>query len=207
MDERPTKNKPTVLDRLHEDSQALGFSFASEPLVGALLCTLAATKPGGRLLELGTGTGVGTSWLLQGMSQSSRLTTVEIDLRMMEVAQRHLSADRRVEFQLADGGEWLTSQEAASFDLIFADAWPGKYSHLEEALKLLKVGGLYVIDDMIPQANWPDDHAPKVERLVADLEQREGLVLTKLAWSSGIIIATRRDDVVTKCFHRSFETR
>jgi len=34
---------------------------ASEPLVGALLRTLAASKSGGRLLELGTGTGIATS--------------------------------------------------------------------------------------------------------------------------------------------------
>lgn len=207
MDEQPNQNRPAVLERLHEDSQALGFSLSSEPLVGTLLCTLAATKPGGHLLELGTGAGIGTAWLLQGMNQSSRLTTVENDLRMMEVAQRHLSGDGRVTFHLANGGEWLPNQEAASFDLIFADAWPGKYSHLEETLKLLKVGGLYVIDDMIPQANWPNDHAPKVEALVADLEKRDDLFLTKLNWSSGVIIATKRDAAETKCFHRSFEGR
>jgi len=30
-----------------------------------------------------------------------------------------------------------------------------KYTHLDDALALLKEGGLYVIDDMSPQANWP----------------------------------------------------
>lgn len=79
-----------------------------------------------------------------------------------------------------------------AFDLIFADAWVGKFSHLDETLRLLKPGGLYVVDDLLEQDNWPDDHAPKVERLVADLEARGNLVLAKLDWCTGIIIATMR---------------
>jgi len=41
------------------ESEELGFTMGSEPRTGALLRTLAASKPGGRFLELGTGTGVG----------------------------------------------------------------------------------------------------------------------------------------------------
>ncbi len=58
------------------------------------------------------------------------------------------------------------------FELVFADTWPGKYYALDEALSLIKPGGLYVIDDMLPQPNWPDDHAPKVAELIAALERR-----------------------------------
>jgi predicted O-methyltransferase YrrM len=52
---------------------------ASEPLVGALLRTLVASKPAGRFLELGTGTGVATTWMLDGMDPASALTTVDTD--------------------------------------------------------------------------------------------------------------------------------
>ena len=52
---------------------------ASEPKTGALLAALAASKPGGRLLELGTGTGLGTAWLLSGMDADSHLDTVDTD--------------------------------------------------------------------------------------------------------------------------------
>ena len=45
-----------VAQRLSE-THALGFNMASEPKVGALLAALAASKPGGRFLELGTGNG------------------------------------------------------------------------------------------------------------------------------------------------------
>jgi hypothetical protein len=41
---------------------------------GCLLATLAATRPGGRLLELGTGVGEGTAWLLSGMPANASPT-------------------------------------------------------------------------------------------------------------------------------------
>ena len=32
---------------------------------------------------------------------------------------------------------------------------------------------MYVIDDLLPQPNWPDGHAPKVPALIDDLERQE----------------------------------
>jgi hypothetical protein len=50
-----------MLAAIRQDTEALGFTMMSEPRTGALLATLAASKPGGRMLELGTGTGLGTA--------------------------------------------------------------------------------------------------------------------------------------------------
>ncbi len=62
------------------------------------------------------------------------------------------------------------------FDLIYADAWPGKFTHLDLALSLLTIGGIYFIDDLLPQPNWPDGHAAKIAPLVRDLENRPGFI-------------------------------
>jgi hypothetical protein len=48
-----------------------------------------------------------------------------------------------------------------------------------------------VIDDMLPQPNWPDGHAEKVQGLLADLDARQDLTLVRLNWSTGIVIATK----------------
>jgi len=53
-------------------------------------------------------------------------------------------------------------------------------------------GGLYIIDDPLPQPSWPDGHAAKVTALIRQLESRSDLVLAKLRWATGIIIAAKR---------------
>jgi predicted O-methyltransferase YrrM len=173
-------------------TEAMSFGMMSEARVGALLATLAASKPAGRLLELGTGTGHGTAWLLSGMDAASRLDTVDSDDRVMAVARRHLGADGRVRFHVMDGARFLGGARPAQFDLIYADAWPGKFSHLDEALALLRPGGVYLIDDLLPQANWPEGHAPKVPRLIEDLERRAEFVTVRMAWASGLMLVVRR---------------
>ena len=78
--------------------------------------------------------------------------------------------------------------------LIYDDAWPGKFIHLDEALALLRPGGMYVIDDLLPQPNWPDGHAPKVPALISDIERRSEFVSVRLAWASGLMVVVRKAD-------------
>jgi predicted O-methyltransferase YrrM len=192
MDDQTNLEPPGAVADLLREAESLGFHLSCEPQTGSLLRTLAATKPGGTLLELGTGVGVGTAWLLAGLSADARLLSVDNDPHVQEVARRHLGGDPRLTFHTEDAAVLLGRLTPGSFDLIFADAWPGKFSHLDEALRLLRPGGLYVVDDLLPQPSWPAGHAAKVERFLADLPGRSEVILTRLAWSTGIIIATRR---------------
>ena len=111
----------------------------------------------------------------------------------MAIARQHLGHDPRVTFCVGDGAAMLEDLAQASrrFDLIYADAWPGKFTHLDRALSLLDVGGVYFVDDLLPQPNWPDGHAANVPALIADLEGRTGFVSTKLAWASGLMMLVR----------------
>jgi predicted O-methyltransferase YrrM len=198
VDETLHLNPPPILTAIQQATRDQGFDMASEPLTGSLLRTLAASKPGGRLLEMGTGTGLATAWLLDGMDSRAHLTSVDNDPAVQAVAQAHLGGDARVHFVLQDGDEFLHASLASTtagrplYDLIFADTWPGKYRLLEEILALLAPGGLYLIDDMLPQANWPTGHPPKVAALIAQLEAQPDLYVTKPAWASGLILVARR---------------
>ena len=191
MDDSDLARTPDAFDDVVRDTEASGFTMASEPKVGAFLAALAATKPGGRLLELGTGTGHGSAWLLSGMDATAHLDTVDTDANVVAIARRHLGSDARVTFHVVDGAEFVTRSLGGQFDLIYADAWPGKFSHLDEALALLKPGGMYVIDDLLPQSNWPEGHAPKVPALIDDIERRAEFVTVKLAWASGLMVVVR----------------
>src|SRR5262249_50374061 len=94
-------------------------------------------------------------------------------------------------FHLDDGAAFIEGQLPASFDFLFADAWPGKFSHLDQALALVRVGGLYFIDDLLPQRNWPEGHEPTVAALIERLSTHDRFMATKLVWASGLMILVR----------------
>ena len=122
-----------------------------------------------------------------------KILIVEDDRRIAQNILRGLVSEN-FDAEIAHDG--ITGKQMAldkKFDLIFADAWPGKYETLIETLNLLKVGGFYIIDDMLHQPNWPDGHIHNVEQLIAQLEQIPTLSLTKMNWSTGIVIVTKLD--------------
>ena len=183
---------PAAFQNILKATNDLEFDQVSDSLLGSLLSTLSASKPNGRLLELGTGSGLSTAWMLQGMDDNSILKTVDNDERLVRIAKQYLDADERVKFILGDGEKLILSTKLNSIDFIFADTWPGKYNHVKETLALLKKGGIYLIDDMLPQDNWPEGHSEKARELVKYLENRDDFMLTKLCWSTGIIICTKK---------------
>ena len=182
---------PVQYESIVKATRQLPFNMNSDLYTGSLLKTLVASRRGGRLLELGTGGGLATSWILEGMDDEARLLTIENNPAVLEIAKEQLR-DSRIEFVLADGYQWLKQYTGEKFDLIFADAMPGKYDLFEEAIALLKPGGFYIIDDMLPQPNWPAGHAERVTEFITELESRNDLVLTKMNWSTGIIIVVKK---------------
>lgn len=187
-------NLPSVLQGITATTEALEFTMASDMLMGSMLRTLAASKPGGRFLELGTGTGLSTAWILDGMDARSTLVTVDHDPAVTAVAERFLGRDKRLTIKTMDGADVIRSlhAEGQRFDFVFADSWPGKFTLRDETLELLVTGGFYVIDDMLPQESWPSGHEVKVRELLSALEQRADLRLTKMNWSSGVVMAVKQ---------------
>lgn len=192
MHEAINQRLPKAYNDIDAATKSSGFTMASDMLTCSLLRTLAASKPSGKFLELGTGTGLSTSWILDGMDNGSTLVSIDNDPLFLKIASDKLGFDDRLSLALADGGEWVEENKDLKFDYIFADTWHGKYLLLEEVLTMLNKGGLYIIDDMLPQPNWPDGHHEKAIKLVAFLEAREDLLITKQVWATGIIVAVKK---------------
>lgn len=186
-------NPPAIIYEIEEATKTFGFTMGSDLLTGSLLRMLVTTKPSGSILELGTGTGLATAWLLDGMDAQSSLLTVDRNENNVAIARKFLGQDSRVTFHMEDGSAFIHSaiKEGRRFDLIFADMPPGKFEFLEETLHLLKAGGVYVIDDLLFQTSWDEEHVSKVYRLIGALERRKDTRITKLNWSSGIIVAAK----------------
>lgn len=192
MDQSVILEKPKQYNNLLAKSEEMGFTMPSDIYIGTLLKTLTASKPAGSFLELGTGIGLSLSWMIQGMDGNSKITSIDNDSALIEVAKIFFGEEERLELVCADGGDWLNEYKGDSFDLIFADAWPGKYSYLDTTLAMLSKGGYYVIDDMQKQSNWPEGHEEKANALVKVLEKRDDITITKMNWSTGLIVAVKK---------------
>lgn len=128
------------------------------------------------------------------MDAHATLTTVDNDDAVLAIARRHLGQEPRLSVVCADGDAWLDTLSPGAFDLVFADSWPGKYRRLDETLALLRPGGVYVVDDMLPQPNWPEGHDLKAHSLLDTLTTLPGFNTTVLSWATGIVLCTRRVD-------------
>lgn len=192
MNEETNLRLPEAYTDIIKATTLSGFTMSSDMLTCSLLRALAASKPSGRFLEIGTGTGLSTSWIIDGMDDDSVLVSIDNDPAFLKIARSSLGKDKRLKLINSDGADWIAENRKSKFDYIFADSWPGKYLLLEEVLEMLNNGGLYIIDDMDPQPNWPEGHQEKVAMLISLLEKREDLLLTKLNWATGIIIAVKR---------------
>jgi predicted O-methyltransferase YrrM len=183
---------PPLAYRAYTLAGDAGFTMSCEPRTGMLLATLAASKPAGRILEIGTGAGAGSAWLLAGMDRSATLTTIEVDADRAALARQVLNDDGRVVVINKDARTWLTKYVGDPFDLVFCDWRTGKFDERWLVLRHLALGGIYVGDDLLPQPTWPDDHQPRVDQFVAEVVKEPALVVTLMSWASGLVVASRR---------------
>ena len=159
--------------------------------VGELLAVLAASvRSDGRVLELGTGCGVGLAWIVHGLDGRADVDVVSIEQDAVVAA-----STRRVgwpaEVSIVDGDAVALLPTLGEFDLVFADSEGGKWERLDLTLAAVRVGGMLVVDDMTP-ARWESaQHETKTtgvrDRLVGDPTLRS----VELAHGTGVILSTR----------------
>jgi len=169
------------------------FKMSSEPRTGALLRALVATKPGGRILEIGSGVGVGAAWLLDGMDADARLTTLEVHERIGGVCRTLLSGDDRVEVITTDAVEWLGRYQGPPFDFVFVDTTSAKFHRRDLIFAHLADGALFIADDLLPQESWAPDHPARVELFRKEILTEPNLVPALVDWASGLVIAAYRE--------------
>lgn len=192
MHTETTQPFPLAYHAIAEETERLGFTMPSDVQTCALLRTLAASKPGGAFLELGTGSGLATAWILDGMDAHASLVSFDHDEALLAIARNYLGGDQRLSLVLADGADWVHANREQSFDFIFADTWHGKYLLLDAVLGMLRPGGLYIVDDMLPQPNWPEGHQEKAHAFIQQLESRDDIWIIKQHWATGMIIGVKR---------------
>jgi caffeoyl-CoA O-methyltransferase len=145
-----------VLRRLADETAALGDVAVMQiaPDQGALITLLVRAIGARRALELGTFTGYSAICIARGLPDDGRLLACELSEKWAEVARRYFAeagvADR-VELRLGPALDTLRSLgDDESFDFAFIDADKQTYlEYYEAVLKLLRPGGLMLIDNVL----------------------------------------------------------
>ena len=114
----------------------------------ARLAVLAASRPAGRIAEIGTAFGEGALAIAATMPADGSLVTVEPDRERYEVASRALAGTRA---EVLHGTWEVELPPRGPFDLIFFDGGT-RGDTLGLAMSLLAPGGMLVKDDLEPGA-------------------------------------------------------
>jgi predicted O-methyltransferase YrrM len=157
---------PELVQRAVAAARAIGFPVtrddpghgrgsASLPGTGRFLAMLAAGCVGGRIAELGTGTGIGAAWMASAMPADCTLVTAELDPDRAAAAARVLAGDARVTVLAGDAASLIADR--GPYDLIFADSGVRDADAFAALARLLKPGGRIVMDDVTPVAVLPAD--------------------------------------------------
>lgn len=133
-----------------------------EPL--ELIKTIMKIKKPNKVLEVGTAVGysaINFSKYLCG--NNSMVKTIEIKDEMYNKAIENISSmelNDKIEVILADAGEYLKNiPDDEQYDMVFIDAAKGQYLvYLEEAIRLSKVGGVIIADNMLYRGRTLSDY-------------------------------------------------
>lgn len=189
--------KPVPPSVMAAESRAAehGFHHSCERGVGEMLAVLsAATPPRGRILELGTGIGVGLAWILSGLGSRSdvEVFTIERDAGQVAVLEE-------VGFPgfatLLEGYIEELLPTMGRFNLVFADAEAGKWTGLELTIAALPPQGLLLVDDMDISRYDSEKDRSTVENVRKALMTDSRLTAVELDVASGIILASRHATV------------
>lgn len=128
--------------------------------LGQLLQLLVRSINGKNILEIGTMWGYSTWWLNQGIAEGAeghlenaekKIVTIEKQLKHYNLAKEFFLEAwmSKVELRYGDALDEVPQFADASFDFIFVDADRAEYPNFfPELVRLLKPGGLVVVDNM-----------------------------------------------------------
>ena len=128
---------------------------------GAYLRQLAHQIKAQSVVEVGTGSGVGSLWLLEGMLSSGTLTSIDDEMEHTSIAKIAL-ADAEIaqpRFRLITNSvmDVMTKLTDRAYDLVVFRHNPEDLSFaISEAHRILRSGGVFVIDNFFGGGKVPD---------------------------------------------------
>jgi len=169
---------------------------------GAYLRQLAHQIKAQSVVEIGTGSGVGSLWLLEGMLASGTLTSIDDEMEHTTIARMALAeADiAQARFRLITNSvmDVMTKLTDRAYDLVIFRHNPEDLSFaIAEAFRILRSGGVFVIDNFYGGNKVPDP-AQRDPKTIALREAGKAVKADTDSWvtallpiGDGLLLATK----------------
>ncbi len=169
------------------------------PLLRLLTRAIGATN----IVEIGTGAGVSSVWLIRGMAPDGILTSIDAEREHQRAAKETLQAagvsPHRYRLIAGRAMEVLPRLTDGAYDIVFIDADKTEYgAYYEQALRLLRPGGLVVIDNAlwggkVADPSQRDPETVGLRELAARMAEDESLVSTLVPVGDGLLVGVVAD--------------
>ena len=191
-----------VLARLRERTAPLPeHNMQIGPDQGAFMAMLVRLTGARRILEIGTFTGYSSTAMALALPADGRITCLDVSREWTDIARQawtDAGVAEKVELRLGPAVETLATLDDASFDLAFIDADKPSYdSYYEECLRVVRPGGLIMVDNVlwsgrVAEDGEPDENTGHLRALNAKIASDERVDHVLLPLADGLTLARRR---------------
>lgn len=149
---RSLTNVPPLVKRALNLSEQINFKSACSLESGRLLRLLTSQLQSGVIGEVGTGCGVGASWIVSALSPGTSFFTVEEN--PVGAAAARALFDSLLNVRVIQG-HWREFLYTWRFGLLYAGQGSGREQEPELFVQSLRVGGMIVLDGLTPISRLP----------------------------------------------------
>lgn len=159
------------------------------------------------ILEIGTAIGFSASLIAQSAGKEAKVTTIERNPTMIEEARvniKKMNLENRITILEGQAEDHLKELDT-SFDFIFMDSAKAKYyDFFPDCMRLLKVGGVLAVDDVLQGGTIvePIENIPKRRRTIHKklnlfldaIVDCPFIELSIVPLGDGLLLITKRED-------------
>lgn len=194
---------PPLLDVVEEEALRDLVPIVRREMQSFLKVLLKLLQPS-NILEVGTAVGFSTLLFCEYAPENARVTTIEKYEKRIPIAKENFRrAGREKQICLLEGDAAQILQKLnGEFDFIFMDAAKGQYIHfLPDVMRLLKVGGVLVSDNVLQDGDIIESHYAverrnrtiykRMREYLYELKHDERLMTSILPLGDGVTLSVR----------------
>mgnify|MGYP001795461054 FL=1 len=200
--------EPEVLTKLRQETANHPRNIMQiSPEQGQFMALLVQLMGAKKALEIGVFTGYSSLVVALALPTDGKMVACDISEEYTSIASRYweqAGVRDKIDLRIAPAIETLdkliAEGEADSFDFAFIDANKSSYDdYYEKALKLIRPGGLIVIDNVlwsgrVADSQIQDNRTKKIRALNEKIHQDQRVTISMVPITDGLTLARRKDE-------------